>query len=64
MPYSEDFNKKGNLIVEFEIEFPKLLNPESRDFIKKALIPNSYKKEIVKTKKTQIATKGSSDFDD
>ena len=45
MPIVEDPNQKGDLVIEFDIEFPKYLNSDSKDFIKKALIPNAYKKE-------------------
>lgn len=63
MPYVEDFAKKGDLIVEFDIEFPKTLTPESKEFVKKALIPNAHKKEEPKPKKQNVQIK-SSDFED
>jgi DnaJ-class molecular chaperone len=64
MPHVDNFNKKGDLIVEFEIEFPKTLTPESKDFIKRALIPNAYKKEEVHKPKKQTVQAKSSDFED
>ena len=64
MPHLENFNKKGDLIVEFEIEFPNTLTPDSKDHIKRALIPNAFKKEENhKSKKLAIQSK-SSDFED
>lgn len=63
MPHVDDPNQKGDLIVEFDIEFPKSLNSESKDFIKKALIPNAYKKDDHKQKKQNVQMK-SSDFED
>ncbi len=63
MPHVDNFNKKGDLIVEFEIEFPKTLTPESKDFIKRALIPSAYRKEEPAKPKKQTVQK-SSDFED
>ena len=64
MPFVEDFSKKGDLVVEFDIEFPKSLNPDSKELLKKALIPNAHKKEDNgKPKKSAIPAK-SSDFDE
>lgn len=41
MPYLNDFNKRGDLIVEFAIEFPKHLGPDSKDLIRRALVPSA-----------------------
>lgn len=38
MPISQDPSKKGDLVIEFEIEFPTSLSPERKDLIKKALL--------------------------
>lgn len=55
---------KGNLVVEFDIEFPKSLNTYSKEYIKQALIPNAYKKEEpVKSKRPNVQIQ-SSDFED
>jgi DnaJ homolog subfamily B member 13 len=62
MPFVNDPRKKGDLIIEFDIEFPGHLNAENKDFIKKALIPNAYKKEEYKPKKD--VNPGNSDFED
>lgn len=64
MPHVEDPTQKGDLKVEFDIEFPKSLNPESKDFIKKALIPNANKKDEHLKKKKQTVIMKSSDFED
>ncbi|KAL6098962.1 dnajb13 [Pungitius sinensis] len=37
MPLSQDLSQRGNLIVTFDIQFPKKLSAESRDLIKQAL---------------------------
>lgn len=64
MPHVEDTNKKGALVVEFDIDFPKSLTPESKDFIKKALVPNANKRsDEGKAKKKNVQIK-SSDFED
>ena len=67
MPYVDDNSKKGDLLVEFDIEFPKSLTPESKDFIKKALLPNSANNKksdaAHKSKKANLQIK-SSDFED
>ena len=64
MPSVEDFSVKGNLVVEFEIEFPRSLNTISKEYIKQALIPSAYKKdEPVKSKRTNVQIQ-SSDFED
>lgn len=64
MPTVEDPNVKGNLVVEFDIEFPKSLNTYSKEYIKQALIPNAYKKEEpVKSKRPNVQIQ-SSDFED
>ena len=62
MPHIDNTNLKGDLVVEFDIEFPKSLTAENKDFIKKALIPNAYKKEDKPAKKNP--TVKSSDFED
>ncbi|XP_033113332.1 dnaJ homolog subfamily B member 13-like [Anneissia japonica] len=38
MPISTEQNKKGNLIIRFEIEFPKQLTPEKKHLLKEALL--------------------------
>lgn len=38
MPLSQDPSKKGDLVIEFEIEFPTSLSPERKDLIKRALL--------------------------
>jgi DnaJ family protein B protein 13 len=38
MPISQDPSKKGDLVIEFEIEFPTSLSPERKDLIKRALL--------------------------
>ncbi len=64
MPSVEDFSVKGNLVVEFEIEFPRSLNTISKEYIKQALIPSAYKKdEPVKSKRPNVQIQ-SSDFED
>lgn len=64
MPYVDDFHKKGDLVVEFDIEFPKSLNSDSKEFIKRALIPNAYhKKDDARAKKSHSVIK-SSDFEE
>ena len=64
MPHVEDMNKKGALVVEFDIDFPKSLTPEGKDFIKKALVPNANKRsDESKAKKKNVQIK-SSDFED
>ena len=39
MPHANDPTKKGDLIIEFNLDFPHLLTPEKRSLIRKAL-PN------------------------
>ena len=64
MPSVEDFSVKGNLVIEFEIEFPKSLNTNSKEYIKHALMPNAYRKdEPVKSKRPNVQIQ-SSDFED
>jgi DnaJ-class molecular chaperone len=62
MPLVDNPDKKGDLTVEFDIEFPKSLTSDSKDLIKRALVPNAYKKEE-KPKKQNLQVK-SSDFED
>ena len=62
MPFVDDPNKKGDLVVEFDIEFPKSLNSQSKDYIKRALIPGAFKHEERAKLKKQALDK-SSDFD-
>jgi len=38
MPISKDPNKKGDLIIQFNIEFPNQLNPEQKRMLKEALL--------------------------
>jgi DnaJ-class molecular chaperone len=65
MPNVDDPSKKGDLIVEFDIEFPKSLAADSKNLIKRALIPsyNNNKNDLNKSKKQNQAMK-SSDFED
>ena len=39
MPHANDPAKKGDLIIEFNLDFPHLLTPEKRALIRRAL-PN------------------------
>ena len=38
MPLSADPQKKGDLVIEFDIEFPTSLTPDRKDLIKKSLL--------------------------
>lgn len=38
MPISKDPNTKGNLIIQFNLEFPSQLNPEQKRLLKEALL--------------------------
>lgn len=38
MPLMKDPDKYGDLIIEFDIEYPHRLNPEQKLYIKEALI--------------------------
>lgn len=38
MPMSKDPALKGDLIIEFNIEFPNKLNPEQKRMLKEALL--------------------------
>ena len=38
MPISKDPNTKGDLIIQFNIEFPDQLNPEQKRMLKEALL--------------------------
>ena len=38
MPISKDPNTKGDLIIQFNIEFPNQLNPEQKRMLKDALL--------------------------
>ncbi len=62
MPLVDNTDTKGDLVVEFDIEFPKSLTADSKELIKRALIPNAFKREE-KPKKKNIQMK-SSDFED
>jgi DnaJ-class molecular chaperone len=64
MPFVEDFNQKGDLVVEFDIEFPRSLSAEGKELIKKALIPHVFKKEDKKHSKKPNFQIQSSDFED
>jgi DnaJ-class molecular chaperone len=64
MPFVEDFSKKGDLIVEFDIEFPRSLSSEGKELVKKALIPQAFKKEGKKQSKKPNFQIQSSDFED
>jgi len=37
MPYANEPGKKGDLVIEFSVDFPHLLTPEKRALIRKAL---------------------------
>lgn len=64
MPFVEDVNKRGDLVVEFDIDFPRSLSADGKELIKKALIPQVYhKKEEKKSKKPNFQIQ-SSDFED
>lgn len=38
MPLTNDPEKKGDLVIEFDIEFPTSLSPERKDMAKRALL--------------------------
>ncbi|ESO84820.1 hypothetical protein LOTGIDRAFT_221747 [Lottia gigantea] len=38
MPVSTDPSEKGDLVIEFDIEFPHSLTPEKKDMVRKALL--------------------------
>ena len=38
MPITSDPSTKGNLIIEFDIEFPAQLTPDKKDMIRHALL--------------------------
>jgi len=38
MPLTSDPTQKGDLIIEFDIEFPSNLTPEKKDLVKVALL--------------------------
>ena len=38
MPISKNPNGKGNLVIRFDIEFPRQLTPEKKTLIKDALL--------------------------
>ena len=38
MPLSSDPTKKGDLIIEFDIEFPQTLTPEKKNLVNMALL--------------------------
>ena len=62
---AEKQQQRGDLVVEFDIEFPKSLSAESKDLVKRALIPGANKKDDAsKAKKKQDITLKSSDFED
>lgn len=49
MPHVDNPNKKGDLIIEFDIEFPQSLGPDSKEYIRRALLPHTsilLKKEL------------------
>lgn len=60
MPHVDNPNERGDLIIEFDIEFPKSLTLESKDYVKRALVPHAFKKE--EKPKKQVVQR-SSDFD-
>jgi len=37
MPHADDPSKKGDLVIEFNIDFPHLLTPDKRALVRKAL---------------------------
>lgn len=41
MPISKNLNTKGDLIIQFNIEFPNQLNPEQKRMLKEALLLES-----------------------
>jgi len=63
MPFVEDLTQKGDLVVEFNIEFPRSLSADGKELIKKALIPSVFKKEEKKQSKKPFQIQ-SSDFED
>ncbi len=38
MPITKNPQEKGDLIIEFDIEFPEVLAPERKDLIRRALL--------------------------
>ena len=38
MPVSGEPGKKGNLIIEFDIQFPQVMTPEKKHLIRRALL--------------------------
>lgn len=38
MPLSGEPGKKGNLIIEFDIQFPQVMTPEKKHLIRRALL--------------------------
>ncbi len=52
MPLMKDPDKYGDLIIEFDIEYPHRLNPDQKLYIKEALINN--KKQQHQNRKKNI----------
>jgi len=40
MPFVDDPSRHGDLVVEFVVEFPRHLTPDSKELIRRALIPS------------------------
>jgi DnaJ homolog subfamily B member 13 len=45
MPSVDDQKKKGNLIIEFEIEFPKSLNSDQKEYVRLGLLAKTLPKK-------------------
>ena len=63
MPFIEDPSKKGDLIIEFDIEYPHSLHPDSKEYIRRALLisPEQLKKLEAKQKAAK-ASKNEDNF--
>jgi len=51
MPRFEDWTQRGDLVIEFDIEFPKSLSLADKDLIRQALLVSPDKKKHVAAKK-------------
>jgi DnaJ family protein B protein 13 len=68
MPLVDDPKHRGDLIVEFDIEFPRYLTPDSKELVRRALVPGAaaayQKKEELNKQRSLARAKASGDYDD
>lgn len=57
MPLMKDPEKYGDLIIEFDVEYPQKLNRDQKLYIKEALISSTVRKQHIQHQKANMTDK-------